>query len=118
MKLANINHFQLNIHVNEKTLQGFCGGKNCSDTNVAAGNTIYMNIKMVPKAEPKEEGGQEKKPQEITKLAIGKPGGIDAETDKYETIVSVIDKESGNEIDRTHPKVASLVDSVLLANSA
>ena len=77
-----------------------------------------MNIKMIPKVEPKEEGGQEKKPQEITKLAIGKPGGIDAETDKYETIVSVIDKASGNEIDRTHPKVASLVDSILLANSA
>ena len=38
-----------------------------------------MNIKMTPKAEPLQEAGAEPKPQEITKLAIGKPGGIDAE---------------------------------------
>ena len=41
-----------------------------------------MNIKMVEK--PKDLIGQK-----VTKLAIGKPGGIDADTDKYDTVCSV-----------------------------
>lgn len=36
----------------------------------------------------KEEVAGEQK--EITKLAIGKPGGIDLEADKYDTIPTVI----------------------------
>jgi hypothetical protein len=40
---------------------------------------IYMNIKQVRKPEKPDEV------KEVTKLAIGLPGGIDAETDKYET---------------------------------
>ena len=49
-----------------------------------------MNIKMTPKpTEPKAEG-EEPKAQEITKLAIGKPGGIDAETDKWDTTATVV----------------------------
>ena len=51
------------------------------------GHPIYMNIKMTPKVEKDEDG----KPaaEKITKLAIGKPGGIDADTDKYDTTVTV-----------------------------
>jgi len=45
-----------------------------------------MNIKMTPKA--LDETGA-LKPQQVTKLAIGKPGGVDAETDKYDTSVFV-----------------------------
>ncbi len=41
------------------------------------GNPLVMNIREVPKAD-----GQ---PVKITKLAIGKPGGIDADADKYAT---------------------------------
>ena len=46
-----------------------------------------MNIKLTPKAIDESTG--QPKPQQITKLAIGKPGGIDAETDKYDTSVVV-----------------------------
>ena len=42
-----------------------------------------MNIKMVLKE------AEERKPVQITKLAIGKPGGIDPEVDNYDTIVTV-----------------------------
>ena len=77
-----------------------------------------MNLKMTPKAEPMEEDGQEKKPQEITKLAIGKPGGIDAETDKYDTSATVCCGTCKKDIPISHPKVASMVDSILLSNSA
>ncbi len=42
---------------------------------------IFVNIKMVRKPISEE------KPKEITKLAIGVPGGIDAEADKWETKV-------------------------------
>ena len=66
------------------TLVGSCAnpgaGHAHSEAHVArSGHPIFMNIKMTPKAEPTEEAGAEPKPQEITKLAIGKPGGIDAE---------------------------------------
>jgi len=44
---------------------------------------LVMNIRMVPK--PKDDN----KLVQVTKLAIGKPGGIDAEQDKYDTVVSV-----------------------------
>ena len=39
---------------------------------------IFVNIRLVKK-------DVEHKDKEITKLAIGKPGGIDAETDMYDT---------------------------------
>ena len=47
-----------------------------------------MNIKMVRKPQEVGDDGKPKK-QEITKLAIGVPGGLDAEQDKYETKVAV-----------------------------
>ena len=74
-----------------------------------------MNIKMVPKAAPAEG---EEQAQQITKLAIGKPGGIDADTDKYDTLASVHCKRCDIELPKTNPQVASMIDSVLLANSA
>ena len=54
----------------------------------------------------------------VTKLAIGKPGGIDPETDKYDTSVKVYCYSCDKYLDHTLPQVASLVDSVLLAQSA
>lgn len=70
-----------------------------------------MNITMTPK----KEGGQ---PEQVTKLAIGKPGGIDADTDKYDTDASVFCRACDKNLDMTNPQVASLVDSILLSNSA
>jgi len=69
-----------------------------------------MNIKMTEKTAP-EDG----KVEQVTKLAIGKPGGIDAETDKYDTNASVYCTACANELPLSNPTVASLVDSVLLA---
>ena len=43
---------------------------------------------MTPKVEKDEDG--KPAPEKITKLAIGKPGGIDADTDKYDTTVTVV----------------------------
>jgi len=61
---------------------------------------------------PKNAGGQ---PAQVTKLAIGKPGGIDADTDKYDTIVQVWCHACQRALDHTRPEVAPLVDSLLLA---
>ena len=44
--------------------------------------------------------------------------GIDAETDKYDTVARVICRACNKDLDITHPEVAPLVASVLLANSA
>ena len=73
---------------------------------------------MTPKAEPADDEGQERKPQEITRLAIGKPGGIDAEADKWETAATVVCATCKKDIPMNHPKVASMVDSIMLAQSA
>ena len=54
----------------------------------------------------------------MTKVAIGKPGGIDAETDKYNTEVKVYCHACAKYLDHTNPQVAPLVDSILLAESA
>lgn len=51
-------------------------------------------------------------------MAIGKPGGIDAETDKYDTNAMVYCNLCDAPLPMDNPKVASLVDSVLLAQSA
>ena len=57
---------------------------------------------MVPKAQP-EEGSAEAAPQKITKLAIGKPGGIDADTDKYDTIATCHCFKCKVELPLSHP---------------
>jgi hypothetical protein len=51
----------------------------------------------------------------VTKLAIGKPGGIDPEVDNYNTEVKVHCLVCKTDIDHTNPKVSPLVDSILLA---
>jgi ubiquitin carboxyl-terminal hydrolase 5/13 len=75
-----------------------------------------MNLKLTAKAEPANK--DEKPVEKVTKLAIGKPGGIDAETDKYDTNALVYCKLCDAPLPMDNPKVASLVDSVLLAQSA
>lgn len=71
-----------------------------------------MNLKKVRKA------GAAQEMQKVTKLAIGKPGGIDPETDNYEQRVVVHCLACRKNLDVTHPKIQPLVDSVLLAESA
>ena len=51
----------------------------------------------------------------VTKLAIGKPGGIDAEADKYETQVEVFCYKCNVKLDTNHEKVKPIIDSILLA---
>ena len=77
---------------------------------------IYMNIKMVEKPAEKDEEGEDK-PKEITKLAIGKPGGVDLDTDKYDTLATVFCYGCQKELPLDAVS-KPLVDSVLLANSA
>jgi len=71
-----------------------------------------MNIRMTKKVLPP---GEQK---EITKLAIGMEGGADADAGKYDTHTSVRCLDCNKELEKTHPKVASMIDSVLMANSA
>ena len=61
------------------------------------GNPLVMNIKKVKK----ESDG----PTKVTKLAIGKPGGVDPETDNYDTIVTVYCHKCDKNLDHTNPKV-------------
>ena len=72
-----------------------------------------MNIKMIPKE--KQEG---QKPAQITKLAIGKPGGVDPDVDDFDTIVTVKCFACNKALDNRSPVLAGLVDSVLLSQSA
>ena len=51
-------------------------------------------------------------------MAIGKPGGIDAETDHYETVISLKCLQCNVVLDHTQNTVSSLVDSILLSQSA
>ena len=80
-----------------KTFTGCCanpskGHNHYEQYSEATGNCIFVNIKMVPKApeQPSAASSAAEEPaaQKVTKLAIGKPGGIDAETDKYDTNAS------------------------------
>lgn len=54
----------------------------------------------------------------IEKLAIGKSGGIDCEADRYETQTKVYCHKCDKYIDKTIPKVANMVDSIMMAQSA
>lgn len=69
-----------------------------------------MNIKMVRKPDDPAES------KEITKLAIGKPGGVDPEQDKYDRVVKVSCLSCKiDEISLENPEVLSIVNSILLA---
>lgn len=74
---------------------------------------LTMNIKMVLK-----EKDPAKKPAQITKLAIGKSGGVDPDVDDYDTVVTVKCLQCNKELDHKQPIVAGLVDSVLQSQSA
>lgn len=73
-----------------------------------------LNIRLTPKIAE----GNTSEEKKITKLAIGKPGGIDADTDKFDTHASVICKLCNAQLPTEEPDVASIVDSILLAQSA
>lgn len=60
----------------------------------------------------------EAKPKVITKLAIGLPGGVDAEADKWETTATAHCLPCKHEFSKEDSQVASMVQSVMLANSA
>ena len=62
---------------------------------------------------PKEQG--EKQPIKITKLAIGKPGGVDPDVDEYDTVVAVKCQACNKALDHRSPVLSGLVDSVLLS---
>ena len=66
---------------------------------------IVLNIKKVEKETSNE-------PVKITKLAIGKPGGIDPEADKYDEVVSVYCHKCNKNLDHTHPKIEPMVKSI------
>ena len=75
---------------------------------------LCMNIKMILK-----EKDPAQKPLQITKLAIGKPGGVDPEVDDYDTLVTVKCLECQKQLDHgSLPALAGLVEQVLLSQSA
>ena len=71
------------------------------------GHPIYLNIKKIPR--------KDKELTKVTKVAIGKPGGIDADTDNYDTEVKVFCYACNMKLDESHEKIKPLVDSILLA---
>jgi len=74
---------------------------------------LYMNIKMTRKPLLEED-----RCVRITKLAIGMPGGIDAEQDRYETKVTVFCHACNQELPTSNEKVKNMVSSILQATSA
>jgi len=91
-------------------------GHNHAETHFEGSqHAIFLNIKLTPKAAMAD--GQ-MPAQKITKLAIGMPGGIDADTNKFDTSASVCCRLCQAELPLENPQVASMVDSVLLAQSA
>jgi ubiquitin carboxyl-terminal hydrolase 5/13 len=74
---------------------------------------IFMNVKMTEKVLIGNE-----KPKEVTKLAIGKPGGVDAEADRWDTNASVFCTACKVTFLNENDKVANIIKSVMLAQSA
>ena len=54
----------------------------------------------------------------MTKLAIGKPGGIHSDATQFDTVVSVWCHECEKKLDHRIPEVAALADSLRRAPSA
>jgi hypothetical protein len=69
---------------------------------------IVLNIKKILKSNTSNTVN-------VSKLAIGKPGGIDPESDKYDTIVQVYCHICKKVLDHTNPAILPLINSVLLA---
>jgi len=57
----------------------------------------------------KKVAAADEKPKEITKLAIGKPGGVDAEADKWDTNVKIFCTPCHKELSLQNPKISSMV---------
>lgn len=93
-----------------KSLVGACRAKHSKLVYQQKGKPLVLNIRKVKK----ESDGLTK----VTKLAIGKPGGIDADEDKYETRAEVFCHHCNLKLDTNHEKVKPVVDSILLAQSA
>ena len=66
------------IFVDLTNFQGFCT-EHAQRQFEQTGNPFFLNMKYTLK---EKEGPQE--PQKITKLAVGKPGGIDFSDDEWE----------------------------------
>ena len=101
-----------------KCFVGSCDPKGCPDNEnhckIHVKNTdhpLVMNIRKTPKANIDE-------PTKVTKLAIGKPGGVDPEQDRYDTSVTVFCHKCNKHLDECHAKIKPLVDSILLSQSA
>ena len=77
-------------------------------------HAIVLNIKLIPK----EVDNSQKEEKKITKLAIGKPGGIDADTDNYDTEVTLKCHACQSVLDHTEPKISGMVNSIILSESA
>lgn len=93
-----------------KSLVGYCAA--CSKAHAQKrGHNLVLNIQKTPK-----QGQQEI--VQVKCLAIGKPGGIDAETDKYDLKVTAICYECNVKMDEMHPKVKPVIESIMQANSA
>jgi len=54
----------------------------------------------------------------VNKIAIGKPGGIDSETDKWDTTIKLYCYTCNGYLDHENEKIKPIVDSLLLAQSA
>ena len=71
-----------------KTLVGHSNPKGVPDeqsfSKINVKNTGHPLVMIIKKTKKATDG-----PVKVTKLAIGKPGGIDPETDNYDTSVSV-----------------------------
>ena len=111
------DEFGLNVCLT--CFQGSCAnpasGHNHSEQHIKSkDHPIFINIKLTPKA--LKDG--EIQPEKITKLAIGKPGGIDADTDKYDTHATAHCNLCQKQLPWENDTVRNMVNSVLLANSA
>ena len=85
---------------------------------VIAIHQVFLIAKIFQKLNIKKVKKESDGPTKVTKLAIGKPGGVDPETDNYDTIVTVYCHKCDKNLDHTNPKVQPLIDSILLASSA
>ena len=68
------------LSVNLRSLLGHCVAEHARPYALEKNFPLVMNIIKTPKAKNPDA-------EKITKLAIGMPGGIDAETDKFDTSV-------------------------------
>lgn len=93
-----------------KCLVGSCRETHSKDHAQSKQHPLVLNIIKVPTLNDNLT--------KVNKIAIGMPGGIDNETDKYETIIKVYCYTCNAYLDHENPKIKPIVDSLLLAQSA